>query len=1724
MALTFSRIREESLIGLDLRTPENRIPGGYLRDALNAEVVQGLARKRPGYAGYAGNMPVRVVEVEYREAENEICFTLDADVANASIDLLTARSSPLVVQGRLSGNIGAGPFTTADAAKYYNGWFQEIRKTFLTGTNTLTIDGTSHGLSTADLFVQVSEATSPVTLDNKLIEWDNINIDEATADVDIDYTNGTGSDKSVFVYLADQSPVAGTSYVSPVVNIGGGSTVTTTVPAAAHQLANFNVVARVYRDNGVTRDIVTPDALTVNTTTGAVQWTISNNTGIAADYFVILAAAPSTNVKQGSLSGSTYTITLSAPASPFIFPGIYVSNGVLLEQVIADEVEYDSVADTIKLTFENPGSDAFTVYWIDGQIRSTQICVTDTTLTASGTDTRPQLTLWGLDHAEIYSSTAPQRAGWVFHIDSYRVAGDSRIVAGLGGVLYAARDYSESATVYLYGQAYPSLFGRVASLHKLAPPFWETGETPQRTRGYITGTGLGEGAATCVAVDWDSGLSAVRYEITIPSLSMFTSTGAVETDVNDIFTIGDLMEADSMPYSRHNGTFTVVQVARSGNTLEVWADNPLVDGPDWDDAGCAGNVRITTDLITLQSDSPFLANDTIQGDAIVESQQIICVNSTAAVLRVSGVVDVLTLQAGVQLTGVRTSDVIPLRLVDDTASTLNFVRGDILEYSAQPNRPLRISYVNPLADVSSCSITGDGTTATLVLGSGDTEHLSIGMRVLIEQAGAYSGIATITNIPGLTSFEFESEETASESGVLLRGHTVHIGEPIEWADTTSDSNTLTVARRMLPIEAPDDSYALTPSTRPLYFDAQSSTEQLPLRSTLISDNLYLTNGQDEVMKFDGVNLYRAGLPRWQPGAFIQTDTTTGSIPVLTRSLTILATTTAAEFANGQGRYTAGSDTVPVGSTVIVTQGSISVTAKVTAYTAVTSPSAISYIEFDSPLTTLTPGSTAAVSLTTIYRYSYRLHMVDANNNVIASAVAQSEDYTAILTQACQIRHKVVGLPPLDNYDYDRLYFQAYRTLADAAAPFYLVYQTRLPFSGNDGYIEFTDSFSDENIEPNLETINLPGGSAANREEPVRAKYLTSAANSLVLANLRDYPQLDVQFRGNDQTTATGFNGTILTFLRDLTDPGTTTDMTNRVRYQFVDGTTNQTISSITGTLGSNFVVTTSAVHGLVDGDWVYIYWPTASTPSLSARPITYSGWWQVDSLTATTFRVNYTGSGSGVPATFPTRLVTATAKKDVPVLLGSSSNPDGNNSSANANTDVPLFQAGRRLALAINASMRMVDTGLSGYSTFTPWITAIGGNDTGAAGRLLVRRTRTEETVFGVSTTALGLGYALFLNEVQYAQGNTVSSTEKLFPSRIIISHDSFPEIFDAPASAFDFQSVSAVDVNPSDGQEITGVIPFFGESAFGAAQQSGVVVVFKEESIYLVDVAQKRAGASAVQRIETEGIGCTAPGSIAVTRGGIMFANQAGVYILTRDMKVEYQGWSVERKWLRSVNRDQLDLVAGHHFSTGKQYKLSVPVGTDESNSEVLVYDHSGETAQVPAGWTRYDNHPATGWCNLGRQSFFGATTGRVFVIRDSGEEWDYQDDNSGYTFQLQLRANDFGLIGARKVFGDINIAYRSEFSSSTQVATAVDTAQAYQPVTGVEIQATTRDLTGLGDASGQDVVTVLHSLATRKGVSLSVQISNSNVREAVEISGIEYRVGIYGDGQGVKQAVDTP
>lgn len=1699
--LQYVTVREDDLgAGIDQQSAENKIAPGFTEDLENADPKStGQVAKRTGYQGYAGYLPVRVNRVEYNGTQ--IDFILDS-----SIELPIGQSSPLIVLGKTSE--ASGDFA-AETIEYYSGFTADIRKSFSTGAGTISLPATEHGFSTELLFVGTTRSTTTDDNSHEHILADSVSIDKTTKDITVGYTNNTGSVFSGFLFAKDKSADPGTTYVSTgnVVAVGDNNF---SILGATHNLDNNNIIVEVYKDTGTDLERVQPEAVTLDDSTGNITIDINNvASGFTATF--ILTAAPTANFATGSVAPtSTQSITIDTSvtgATDFAFISCYLEPtiGGILEQVIPDSITADSTAQTITVTFTNnkvTGAN-FEIYWDFATVVTNQLSVTGTN-SASFVDTAPQLTIWGLCHEEIYGDRIA-REGWVNHIDSYRAPAESRLISGLGGNLFAARLREEGSndTDFLMPALYPDLNARISSDTIIGPAFYDAGETPGRTRGFITGDNGGNNFFEITSIAYNSGTGNVDYTLTIPSLSI---NGTLSTIISTTAGLEDRFTAQQCGYAAHNGTFVIKAVSNpDATTLVISIENSTIDSSDFDETDVGGEGGVFTDRLVFTATSPFLSGDKLDSDLFDATTDFTAVASSTTTVLMEGVTDTLSLPGGLRIIAARTSDIVPLRDIDGAATVENLVRGDQLVYTGIA-RQFRIKSINQLTDTS-VSITGDGTTATVTLGSGDTTSLFVGKKVLISGTSNYNGAIEITEVTTSTAFTFDSSLTTTEAGTMV-GKTIHLDESFEYTDTLDDSVTFSVFARWIPIESPTDNFDLTPKTRVSYFDTSTYSAQSIIRSTTVQDNLYLTNDDDEVMKFDGTNIYRAGLFRWQPNLFVTTDTTaTGKVVMDNPSVNFSA------IATNQFTVTSGDEQTFVEGDIIETSTDGET------YTVISVETAGKVVVNR----TISGAGSGTITRTRAFKYYFRLNAVDANDNIVASAVTGSDDFVVRLGADAAVNIKLVGMPVMDIYDYDRLEVQIYRTQGDQVAPFYRLTTIALSFNEDDGYIEYTDTDSDEDLR-DLDEVNtaLKGAELGTAwGQPLRAKYCTSAGNRLILGNLKDYPTLDLRILKNSgiltQSVFTDADNRTWTFRKDNTDLGTSSDMVNRAVYQFTSS--NVTVSGITGTAGTSFSVAATG-HGFTSaGQWVYLYHDAVA----DSNQLTYSGWWQVASVTdANNFVINSANATAGAATNFPNRAAFTSTREAVPVFIGT----DGNYSMVNGNrtsTEPYEFLAMRRMADAINTSMRKTDTTLTGFENFEPWMTASAGNEFNT-GQLIVKQPRIFSTTLEVLLPVLSSDFDVFVNNLRRTGTTQVSALTRLFPSRIIASYQNYPEIFDNPTAVLETESDSVIDINSADGQEITAIIPFFGDAAFGAAQKSGIVVVFKTNSIYLVDLAAKDAGQNAVQRLETRGKGCTAPFSVSVTRGGIMFANDTGIYRLSRDLRVEYIGRKYERKFKETVNRSQLAIATGHHDTESNSYKLSYPVGTAIENSHIAVYNHTREYEGTTGdgSWTTYTNHPVTGWSNLDADSYFASTEGRVFIVRKLGEASDYRDDDQAVAMTVLTRAMDMLESGRRKVFSKIITHYRTvSQSSGTELKAALDLNTVFQDTDAFVIAENT-DSTGTGDTGTKKVITIASVMDEKVGVYLQLRYTNSTLDEAVEITGIDIRVAAKSS-EGITEAAET-
>jgi hypothetical protein len=1777
MAYSFQKISERDLArGLDQRSTENTLQEGYAEVLTNVDTnSNGFLSKRPGYEGFYGAVPIRVRQVVGTAADDTIEFVLDTSINTAFLNstpiVVQGRLNTTLTSGTASGD-----WSSTDSVHYYTSFVTGIPDTWTVLGSPFELTNNRHQQNTDELLVGSLQSTSSSDNSNQII-FSDVNIDSSfNVDYNYIISSDTDvflfTTKKSTVAGASYSG----GFDGAVDTVAAGTTATLPISQGLHNLDNLSVIMSVYElDNpvaGTDKEIFPKITIDTVGVVGKIDVEITNSSASPKTYRAVLSAAPISNtITKEFAAGETGDMVIPNFTSSFYYINVYSNTAGVLTKVFPNNVTHDDAANTLTINLTNSGGSAqtFEAFYEEAEVTAGSIKVTDTTgISTSYEDQNPQLTLWGLPHSEVYGATANQE-GHVTHVDSYRRSGEQRVIAGLGGNLFTARTRAESGTDFFIPSNVVNLQSTIGTDADIAPVFarelsftsaevaagtdtftisshgWQTGDAISFTGADIPGgltagvvyflisvdtnnfkvaltatnatagtaidlTDVGSGSSTVRAgdprtrgrvyspdVDRAGGAKitavafvssgVVDYTLTLTEKTGVAADGTVggARTIDDIAPLQDKLTVSGMAFPVNNGTFTITEVtevlAAGTATITIRCENSAAVLSDFDETGTAGSAAVYTDRFTVTgTTSEYLAGDQILG-SVFTGKTVNVLKTSGATVVLEGVTEGTSVPSGLKIFGQRTTDVVPLEGIVDLSDTLGategvegFVRKDMCTITGL-TRKVRVKFINPSGDLTISSSTNTSGTVKLTLSA--AHNLAAGQKVLLLRTGIpdFDGVQTITQVSasgatGTDELTFQSTNTTDTvSGAdtpIVKGNTLEIDEALTIRDDGNSPTTFSVEGRWIPVEAPTTTDDLPANTYYRHLDAGTYTTQSILRSGIVNDNMYFTNGEDEVMKFDGTNLYQAGIFRWQPHLFVQTDTTTGSIPAnpTTGSHTVAASGNKFTLGTGEAAQFAPGDRI------------------------IHNDDAALY--------------TVSINLVDSYRYYFRLNAIDANQNIVASAATGADDFLVEVTANSQIKMRLLGFPAWGNYDYDALELQVYRTRANVSSDYRLIQTIDVDFSSGNGYIDFVDGTTDDSLEfLQNDTVHtaLKGAELGTAwTHPLRAKYSTVADNTLLLANIKDYPQLDIQiltsasFTPTDLTIAGG--GHTLLFRRDSADAGTVTAMDTRVSYEFVDTAAFQKAISGIADNGSGKVRYTVAADTYAVGDWVYAYHATATTtPKLS-----HAGWFQITATNGTTTIDTDQDFVAGIAGADDVDTIAhATDKRDVPVWVGT----DLNYGQLNGN-NLNRVTAMTRLANAINASMRV-----SNIAGFTPWLVANAGSEF-SAGQIVVRQEKVESTTPTVTTPSdIDSSVRWFIQGINRGISTEVSASTQIFNSRVLVSYPNFPEIFDNPfgdAAVSD----SVVDINAADGQEITGLIPFFGRAVFGASQIEGVVVVFKTNSIYLLDVASRQ-----FTKIQSRGLGCTAPFSIATTRDGVIFANESGIYRLNRDQSISYVGKFVERIWQDSVNRDNLSRATGHHYAIGRKYKLSLPVGSGQTNNnEVLVYDHQREGREQEFGaWSRYTNHPATGWTNLANDAFFATTDGQVFRIRDDGSATDFRDDDNAVDdMVIVLRASDFGQPGARKIVKNIVAHFQLRRSSmtATEILSSPD-------LDGVFTSAGTFNMVK-GDTIKVDTESV--TLPRRRLVYIQLKFTNSTKDEDVVLSGIDYTVALMSE-KGIKE-----
>jgi hypothetical protein len=1721
--------------GMNKLASEDAVPPTFVEDLENMNPnAQGYVEKRKGYEPYAGFLPLRVYKAE-RINGNQLCFYFDELTGGtATIDFSTLKSNPVMLYGTSTLLAGSVP-------RYYSTFTVDPR--VILGTQNYILNAAEIGATSRDLFVGLgyNAPEREGTKSNEIVYADSITINTVSFDVEVDSIEGVTGDVKCFVYVKDHKTVAGESWAATI-SQDVGFPGRYTVGQGIHQLNTQNYITRYY--NPTTGEEIFPDSVTVTGSTIVAQFT---GQAKPASIRMVVASIPEIDVGTATIQDNSVNASRKFPiAADFAFFEVYQKAGASWSRVLPDKVEVINQEAFVYLTNETGSSVELKILWERASVRTNKLCVTD--VGSNGVDLSPQLCLYGLDHAKLYPGN-PKRSGWVSHLDSYKSEGENYLVAGLGWNLFKA----------VYDSSLPSrqplLRTTVDTEVVIGPLFGPAG----RTRPSYGFTGGAEGWGNISYIRYYSE-GVVEVKVLTPNRVSQAGTGDAISLEHDRLTISGSSQ------SIHRGEWAIKYFSAAASDHIIFRIyNAAIITPDYDEDDI-GEAGVFTDKVVFNAESSsvwsLVYGDILESEAFPQglSGSLSCVATSGNTSWLTGVGERITMPGGQVYTLRRTGRMLKVRDVNNpnTEPYEKFVVGDVVALSDR-ERKYGVKYIVP-ANLTGVAVSFDGETGEALVTNVNSSNFTVGQRVVLASCGRYSGEYVIKALENTTSITLDSTNvkdstTSTSLGVspYILGKVLELSYEDEFYDDPNSLLSVTVPRRWLVLENPTGSVS-----RIKHLEGSPYTEQKFVRSVMAQDNMYFANYSDHLMKYDGVNLYRSGLVRWQPQVFATMDSINpGKIIVPTKSAVTMNATTGNNYlvatVSTINNFLPGDKITVAGSSKLY-------------FNVITIDITNNHVVLDNALDVTNTSASIAQYQPNIYRYYFRLTAYDANDNVVTSATTGSSEFYISLTDSAAIRIRLIGLPKFEQLNYSKVYLEVYRTKRNSVAPFYNIAKLPILFDVIKPYIDVIDTVSDEALpaQPDDRTLTfLAGANLGNGlSQPPQAKYCTVTDNRLVLANIQDDPKIKIDIYGNPLLSA--FDNQLFYLRKD----GTTS--VNDLGFELQ--TNGVSVISAAINNDSTVTLTITSAKTFVVGEWLYLFQGVQA----NREHLTSCGWHKVTvggtSVTQVTIQLGVeptwpefqitTGNtnwtvgqkllySAGTYSLAPNQAapgvdyytilqVVQNSSTDIylirhyhypdsmlqcqiltpgptsfPIYVGS----DYNYSWRNANNDVLYSAASRvllRLSNAINFS-QAIET--------TPWLFANAGLDLGGQTLLLTFPENSLKTTPEIVMPASLGGVEYYGNGVKVIGASVqVGATTAKFPSRLVVSYPNYAEVFHRPFDTDGVLSDSIVDVNPADGQEITGVFPFFSESAFGAALKSSSLIVFKSNSIYVVDVESRRA-----QQLESNGLGCTAPYSIAATREGIMFANEAGLYRLTRALTVEPIGSYADRLWRQDVEKSQLDLMHGHAYGVGRKYKVSYPETANIVPSSVLVYDYTKEDTKNSYGsWTRYTNHPTTGWCNLLEDAFFCTTAGRVYQVSSGNSKYDYADDGQAISCSVTFRALDFGDSAIRKRVLHLLVHYRipqliegAVDVNTATVGMAVNLVDSFPALDTFYLDVPNKP-DGLSTLTPSKQVTLRYAVRNPKSLYFQTKISDNGLHTPLQVTGLSFRVAGLGT-EGITEAAQT-
>jgi hypothetical protein len=927
---------------------------------------------------------------------------------------------------------------------------------------------------------------------------------------------------------------------------------------------------------------------------------------------------------------------------------------------------------------------------------------------------------------------------------------------------------------------------------------------------------------------------------------------------------------------------------------------------------------------------------------------------------------------------------------------------------------------------TSNTITVESTaTATKLYVSGvtDTHKLNNGLRL------GYSA----TNSSILSGFDLTGSS-------LLVGDIVQVGDivtRVEEVNTVTGSVTfrenIEVLDGLCTINTPCRWDLIYPADDKLGVDVIDRSEVI--RSVMGRGSLYLANG----VKYDGDKTYRTGIPYIQSQMALTVSDGSG-IPVIVQSVTYSSGSTTRVIT-----FSDAVDFFSVGDVVIRrnTNGSVITIDPSDLYVVEAVDTTNKKLTFDKNFT-VSAGGTDTLCKYTEYQYFIRLSIVDRNGNYLVGASVGSSDMRVRLTGPGKVGIRGWILPSgLENLDYDRLNFEIFRRNNTAIAAGSTVGYRKvgqIPLSGKSYYVDYLDSMSDEVLSSSDEDqITDPlGGIGETRSAPYTASCITGINNQLVYSNLTAPHALNISFLG-DATEAnfSTFNLAIKHyFTEDRSGALTTTSFKVGTSHTVSTAAFDSSVDG-NGTNGAaiTLAATVPADSKIVVGNWVYI--ANIAPTNCNAQP-TLLGWHKVVSYASGVLKIALPDITAVVAADYTNTKIyyhdaTGADAGKVP-LTNEIDHMNFTQSIAIRGSDIRVI-----FPIHLTSAMNVVLNYLAAQSQLSP-IYSTGSRDR-STGNWKVEGNRLYSLTFPAAPAST---LSLYIGGANAAWSAEHVASSKTYPARSILSVPRFPEVFADIEVDTALNTPQVQDVNPEDGNPIVAAIPFFADTAFGAALKSNVLTILKPKGIYILDSQAKWVNSNDFfKKIDTRGIGCEAPGSVIASADGILFASRDGIYLIDKSFRPVHIGNKLKKFWSDgTVDLDKIDQITASNYTRERQIRFSYPT-TNSSNYSDGVFSLKFGEAEMPenfGAWTRYTGFNASGWASSATDTFFSTDQGFVGKVLKTGSVNDYSDAGTKIDAEITFRAMDMGMPNSRKMCKFVTIYTISSNDNNTVLMSIAD------------------------------------------------------------------------------------